>query len=188
MPTREQVAEVIGGIVNQVETAEAPTRIPKAEWQWYGHAAHFICGRWCRFHLATTVGGYLVSTVGEYVPPEGVMKITAEIKGQPLTQRGDALEAEFLEKFGFEKLGAWGTYETLVFPWSGKTCEAEGCKCGLPMPDSFMEVDGIRYDSASDARAGHYKYCERAAIGKLGDVPGHLAALRGILRDAGAGE
>lgn len=39
------------------------------EWEWFGNAAHFICGRWCRFHLATKVGKYLISTVGEYVSP-----------------------------------------------------------------------------------------------------------------------
>ena len=142
--------------------------IPQNEWQWYGHAAHFICGRWCRFHLATTVGKFLISTVGEYVPGEGAQTIYADVRGNPLTKRGDAREAEFLEKFGFEKLGASGTYETMVFAWDGSTCQAEGCACGLPIPSSFSDLDGQRYDDAAAARSGHYQYCERAAAGKVG--------------------
>src|SRR5919106_127620 len=48
------------------------------ELKWFGHAAHFICGRWCRFHLATQVGDYLVSTVGEYWPEHDVREIHAQ--------------------------------------------------------------------------------------------------------------
>lgn len=34
---------------------------------WMPHAAHLIVGDECRFHLATYVNGFIVSTVGEYV-------------------------------------------------------------------------------------------------------------------------
>lgn len=143
-------------------------RIPASEWTWYGHAAHFICGRWCRFHLATTVGRFLISTIGEYVPTESVQTSLAELRGEPLTERGDAREVEYLSRFGFEKLGSWGTYETLVFPWSGRVCDTAECACGLPSPDAWNEADGKRYDSAKDARAGHYAFCEAAATGRIG--------------------
>jgi len=36
------------------------------EWIWMPHAAHFICGNACQFKLATYVGKYIVSTVGDY--------------------------------------------------------------------------------------------------------------------------
>lgn len=40
----------------------------KAEWVWMPHAAHLIVGQDCRFHLATKVGDYVISTVGEWRP------------------------------------------------------------------------------------------------------------------------
>ncbi len=60
----------------------------RRDWVWMGHAAHFICGDRCSFHLATYVGGYIVSTVGELV-----------VHGQ-----------EEFEEIGYKKL-----YETMVF-------------------------------------------------------------------------
>jgi len=42
--------------------------IQKSEWYWLGYAGHFIGASDCRFHLATIVGKYLVSTVGDYHP------------------------------------------------------------------------------------------------------------------------
>lgn len=40
----------------------------KQDWVWMGHAAHY-CGRnECLFHLATYVGGFIVSSVGDYRP------------------------------------------------------------------------------------------------------------------------
>lgn len=35
---------------------------------WHGHAAHFIGAAQCRFHLATSVGDVVVSTVGDWYP------------------------------------------------------------------------------------------------------------------------
>lgn len=52
-----------------------------SEWVWHGHAAHFIGGARCRFHLATTVAGgrFIVSTVGDYYPdPKGERDQTAQ--------------------------------------------------------------------------------------------------------------
>lgn len=43
--------------------------IAKRDWKWYGQAAHLIVGQWCRFHMATEIGPWLVSTVGAYVHP-----------------------------------------------------------------------------------------------------------------------
>lgn len=38
----------------------------KLDWTWLPHPAHFIGADECRFRMATEVGGYIVSTVGEY--------------------------------------------------------------------------------------------------------------------------
>ncbi|MCH7681711.1 hypothetical protein IID10_20485 [candidate division KSB1 bacterium] len=36
----------------------------KKDWIWMPHVAHFICGKDCKFHLATYFNGYIVSTIG----------------------------------------------------------------------------------------------------------------------------
>ena len=54
--------------------------IPVSDWIWFGTPGHFICANYCRFHLCTRVGDYLVSTVGEYVPPEPVREIFARTR------------------------------------------------------------------------------------------------------------
>jgi hypothetical protein len=40
----------------------------KEDWIWMPHPAHFIGARECNFRLSTYVGGYIVSTIGEYRP------------------------------------------------------------------------------------------------------------------------
>jgi hypothetical protein len=37
-------------------------------WKWYGYAGHLCVGKRCAYHLCTRVGGFLVSTVGHYLP------------------------------------------------------------------------------------------------------------------------
>jgi len=41
---------------------------PKSTWVWYGYAGHLCVGRRCAYHLCTRVGGFLISTVGDYIP------------------------------------------------------------------------------------------------------------------------
>ena len=128
------------------------------KWKWYGHAAHFICGRWCRFHLATKVGKYLVSTIGEFVPQEGSMKVLAKCRNVDLySLKGDNLEREFIKRFGFEEIGCGRKYETMVFH-AGQECKESGCMCGLPSVAS-SELDFLGYNTAGDAASGHMKLC-----------------------------
>lgn len=35
---------------------------------WCGIAGHFVAASKCLFHLNTRVGGYRISTIGEYIP------------------------------------------------------------------------------------------------------------------------
>ena len=60
----------------------------RSDWTWMPHAGHLIVGQDCRFRLNTEVGGWIVSTVGEY-------------------RRGDSENIE---------IGADRTFETMVFP------------------------------------------------------------------------
>ena len=42
--------------------------ISHQDWKWYGYAGHFVGGTRCAFHLSTRIGGFLISTVGHYIP------------------------------------------------------------------------------------------------------------------------
>jgi len=120
--------------------------VPHSEWRWYGLFGHHICGRWCRFHLATEIGGYLVSTIGEYVPPSAGSSEQEEREWLKAHPYGDeiALDAK---------------YETKVFRTDGKRCP---CGCGQPDIE-VPEVEGRRYNHPADATAGHYAMCDKWA-------------------------
>ena len=118
-----------------------------SSWEWYGNAAHFICGRWCRFHLATKVGRYLISTVGEYVHPRH-------------SRGSEQAEQEWLRKnYPGEEIGCGRKYETMVF-LAGKQCASKECECGLP-EISGSELDFAGYNTGGDARAGHLRLCAK---------------------------
>jgi hypothetical protein len=45
------------------------------EWIWMPHPAHFIGAYKCSFRLATCVGDWIVSTVGEYKPQNEIVEL-----------------------------------------------------------------------------------------------------------------
>lgn len=152
--------------MSDTPTNPETARIPESEWAWFGVAGHFICGDKCQFHLTTRIGMMLVSTIGEYMPDSTVQTILARTRGFALTERGYAREAEFYQKNGgFEKIGAWGKYETMVFA-AGAPCAEPDCDCGLPSIDGHS-LGGERYDARKDATEGHMRYCELAATGRI---------------------
>lgn len=121
--------------------------IPRDEWEWYGSAAHLIVGRYCRFHLATKVGPWLVSTVGEYVHP-------MHSAGSEITER------TWLEKnWPGEDIGIDRKYETMVFRIGGEC----SCGCGLPVPEDWDGVGFAGYNDAHAAREGHMVLCQEYA-------------------------
>ncbi|HUX39330.1 MAG TPA: hypothetical protein VMV44_15630 [Rectinemataceae bacterium] len=82
--------------------------------------------------MATKVGKYLISTVGDYFP----------------------MNAEKREEIGYKRF-----YETMVFK-AGKPCKADGCRCGMPAIDG-QELDFAPYNTAEDAQEGHLAMCEK---------------------------
>lgn len=42
--------------------------------KWYGYAGHLIVGKRCAYHLGTVVNGYLISTVGHFLPDGKTME------------------------------------------------------------------------------------------------------------------
>lgn len=136
---------------------------PKSRWRWFGNAGHFICARECRFHLCTQVGKFLVSTVGEYLPRESTREIIANSRGVILEGIGDAREADYMKKIGYEKLGAGdGTYETYVFK-AGAPCKEKDCNCGMPALADACEIAGVRTTTAGAATTAHMKFCNEYA-------------------------
>lgn len=128
--------------------------IPAADWKWFGQAAHFICGRWCRFHLVTQVGEYLISTVGLYVHPRH-------------SGGNERQEMEWLVKNpNGEEIGFNRFYETMVF-LAGKPCAEEGCNCGQPALASGESHDFSGYKTAGEATIGHYAMCAKWAYENL---------------------
>lgn len=138
------------------------SEIPRDEWKWFGSAAHLIVAQDCRFHLATLVGPWLVSTVGEYLPDAPVREILAERRGMTLEGIGDYRRASYMKQVGFEEIGAGRKYETMVFR-AGEPCTSEDCSCGLPSAADWMELDANGYNDAGAATAGHYAICEKWA-------------------------
>lgn len=111
---------------------------PKETWKWYGNAGHLCVSNWCRFHLTTLVGDYVISTVGEYFPPHATERDCPQ-KPAPIGSGEDSI------------------YETMTFKWTGNTCE---CGCGLPNIDG-SELECKRYKTAKEATIEHYKTCEK---------------------------
>ncbi len=126
--------------------------------QWFGNAGHFICGQWCRFHMTTKVGKYLVSTVGQYWPDRDLRRLLA--KRDPEWYKanaalmGDNYDAAHLERFGYGEIGYNRTFETMVFE-CGAPCSDPECGCGMPSIGSGHGVDFDGYHSAGDATEGH---------------------------------
>ena len=104
----------------------------KDRWVWMPHAAHFICGHSCQFRLATYVGKYIVSTVGEY--------------------RSTSSES----KLDFNDIGCNRKYETMVFK-----AKKSKHKCCPYVVSNHSEIDSVGYNSCDDAKIGHYKLCEK---------------------------
>ena len=131
------------------------------KWVWFGNAGHFICARWCQFHLCTKVGRYLVSTVGEYMPDEGSREIYAKSANIVLEGGGDERYADFMKKHGFVEIGYARKYETMVFR-AGKPCNGKECGCGLPEIDG-RELDTLAANDAKTASRNHRILCKKYA-------------------------
>lgn len=109
----------------------------KENWTWMPHAGHFIVGNHCWFHLNTYVGGYIVSTVGDYYP-----------RSKPNCKES-------------EEIGLGRLYETFVFKARRETNPEAQC-CPYTAAD-WLEIDSLGYNDAQAARKGHMKLCNKWA-------------------------
>jgi len=130
----------------------------KENWIWMGHPGHLIVSRYCRFFLNTYIGKYIVSTVGEYFPPEGVREIFAKSRGETIEGMGDAREADYLRKMGFEELHPGGyLYETMVF----EARRDKNSDCCPWVQKRGGDKDSRSYKTAYEALQGHMQLCQK---------------------------
>lgn len=124
------------------------------------HPAHFICGRDCKFFLVTKIGKYIVSTIGEYFPDSRVRQIFADSRGKKIEGMGDAWDADYMKKIGYEELhmGGW-LYETMVFK-AEKSKKCPVCPYTIIVSEDLEEEV---YKKPEEAFKGHYKLCEKWA-------------------------
>lgn len=123
------------------------------------HPGHFICSRDCKFFLNTYVGGYIVSTVGELWPDSQVRKITAECRKIQVNGMGDAWDADYMKKIGFEDIGFDRKYETMVFKAQRRIDEYKTC-CPWQIATG-TELDFAPANEPNEARANHLRLCEK---------------------------
>ena len=128
-----------------------------------GHAGHLIVSDKCRFHLATYVGKYVVSTVGEYWPEREIREIHAQVHDLKWLEKnkhllGDYFDSAYFKRFGFQCLGAGdeSIYETMVFK-----AKRSKDKCCPYVQISGRDVEMKRYATAEEAHKGHLKMCEK---------------------------
>lgn len=108
-------------------------RISESEWSWFGYPQHFIGAANCRFRMATMVGRWLISTVGDYHPHQNNLL-------EPPTTLGCDKD---------------GLFETYVFPCDG----VDGCGC-CPRITELSEVFGQRCATATEAQRQHIEICK----------------------------
>jgi hypothetical protein len=113
--------------------------IREKDWHWDGHAQHFIGGRNCEFHLATRVGDFIISTVGEYRP------------------RGNSLPDGTGEYSEYTTIGLNRLFETFVFRASKPT--------GFDV-DVYEEIDREDANECDDATVNHLLLCRKYAAVK----------------------
>ncbi len=134
-------------------------RITRDKWVWMGHPAHFICAQDCKFFMATRIGKYIVSTVGEYFPDAPIREIYAQSRGIVLKEIGDERRYDYMKRVGFEEIGCGRKYETMVFE-AKKVPKTDKYKC-CPWRITSSDVDFNGYNTAGDAFKGHYKMCDK---------------------------
>lgn len=140
-------------------------KIPKDKWIWMPHPAHFICAQDCKFFMATKIGKYIVSTVGEYFPDYRIRKIFAESRGKVIEGKGDEYDRNYMREIGFEELhfGGW-FYETMVFKAIKSSRKGnQACKACPFQIESGQNIDEKWYKTPEEAYKGHYKLCNKWA-------------------------
>lgn len=122
---------------------------------------HLIVADDCQWFRTTDVNGYRVSTIGEWLPPAAIWRITNGVKQQ---YPGLYRPGEYYDPGpdGFHEIRVSldpkrpALYETMVFELATTPCE---CGCGAPMVDNWSGLEQRRYSTRDEAIAGHEDIC-----------------------------
>jgi hypothetical protein len=112
----------------------------KEDWIWMPHAAHHCQAHNMKFHLATFVGGVIVSTVGELV----------ENRGNRMTR---------MEEGDFDLINADSLYETMVFKARNQDNPEGMCCPYIIIPGLPLET--IKTNNNEMAYVAHMDACQR---------------------------
>lgn len=119
---------------------------PISEWIWDGHAAHLFVSEDCQFHMATRIGNYIISTVGEYLPKgEGKTRFTPPMDGVV----PDGVDYSVYKEVGLHRL-----FETYVFHAKGE---------GMGNISDWGEIDSLPANDHDTARKNHMDLCKKYA-------------------------
>lgn len=130
------------------------------------HPGHLCISSKCQFHLNTWVGKHIVSTVGEYWPERRVREIHAEIHDPAWFKEngklmGDHFDYAYMKRFGFEDVGAYRKYETMVFLARPSEVKEKDFLCCPYEAIADESLDFLGYKTATEAYQGHLKMCEK---------------------------
>jgi hypothetical protein len=135
----------------------------RESWVFMPHPAHLCVADRCKFYLATYVNGYIVSTVGEYIPDRDILKITRRQDKELMALNGDAFERMYAKKYRCEDIGCDRKYETGVWiakPMEyDKECAPEDMCCKWKITGD--QLDFGAYNSPLPAYEGHMAMCEK---------------------------
>jgi len=136
----------------------------KSRWIWMPHPAHYILANKCQFTLATYVGKYIVSTVGELWPDRDSRRINAKISDPEWWAKnksllGDNFDRAYFERFGFETIGYNIKYETMVF--RARRMPKDRCSACPYEPIIHKQLDFLGYNDPLSAYKGHLELCNK---------------------------
>lgn len=116
-------------------------KMTEEDWIWMPHPGHFCASYDCRFILNTYVNGYVISTVGEWVPDS--------------RRKGEREES-------FETIGLGRLYETVVFKAKkNEDLEHQCCPYLADLDSDNFELDFKGYNDPTLAFKGHYDLCDK---------------------------
>ncbi len=145
-----------------MKTKTLKKAVSKDKWIWMPHPAHFCMAYDCQFFMATKVGKYIISTVGELFPDAPIREIYAQSRGIALEGKGDARRYDYMKKIGFEDIGFGRKYETMVFKAvKSETKGKHACACCPYQIESGSNIDGLNYNDSGSAYKGHLTMCAK---------------------------
>ncbi len=78
--------------------------------KWYGYAGHFIGGKRCAYHLCTRIRGYMISTIGHYMP-KGIDEMETIGSGKDALFETMVFKCSGEDMYGNPIIDDWGSID-----------------------------------------------------------------------------